>query len=382
MTTPQRYLTACAGLAFAALLGGCSQGAARAAATGTAATSAPAATLFTVPANQVGQLQIVPAASQAWPRTLRLTGSVDYNQFNTTPVLSQVGGPVARVLAVPGETVRQGQPLLEVRSPDLAAARNAFLKAQDAYSLADKVYRRDQDLYEHKALAQADLEQAESARTQANADLEAARQNLAILGVSDPAAVAASANAVVTAPIAGQVVERDVAPGQVLQSGAQCFVISNLNSVWVLANVYQSDVGYVHVGDPVTITTDAYPEPFHGRVQFVATALDPNSRTLQARIETSNPRGELKKDMYVTATIQAGAASKVIAVPDAAILRDDQNVPFVYVPAGGAGQFARRTVAIGQARDGFTAITSGLKPGDPVVGNGSLFLQFASSFQQ
>ncbi|HXE32152.1 MAG TPA: efflux RND transporter periplasmic adaptor subunit, partial [Terriglobales bacterium] len=142
-------------------------------------------------------------------------------------------------------------------------------------------------------------------------------------------------------------------------------------------------LAYVHVGDAVNITTDAYPETFHGRIQFISPALDPNSRTLQARIETANPRGELKKQMYVTANIAAGSQRNIIVVPDAAVLRDDQNVPFVYVQAKDYhNQFVRRTVALGDSQNGFTQITSGLQAGEPVVGNGSLFLQFANSFQQ
>jgi cobalt-zinc-cadmium efflux system membrane fusion protein len=382
-----RFAAVALAAATMVLLGGCnSSEAAKAAATGNAGTAAPAAKLITVPEDQMAHVQVAPAARMNWTRQLRLTGSVDYNQFATTPVVSQISGPVARVLAVPGEHVTQGQALLEVSSPDVVQARNTFFKDRDALNLAQQVYRRDQDLYEHHAIAQAEVEQAESAQTQAQADLNAATQSLRILGEPDPAAGAAASAAPPTipvkAPIAGTVVERDVAPGQLVQGGAtQCFVISDMSTVWVLANVYQSDLGYVHVGDPVAIQTDAYPQTFHGRIQFIGTALDPNTRTLQARIETSNPRGELKKAMYVTAVIQAGTSRGLIAVPDAAVLRDDQNVPFVYVRAGQKNQFARRTVSIGDSENGFTEITAGLQPGEPVVGNGGLFLQFAASFQ-
>jgi cobalt-zinc-cadmium efflux system membrane fusion protein len=185
------------------------------------------------------------------------------------------------------------------------------------------------------------------------------------------------------APIAGAVVERDVSPGQLLQGGAtQCFVISDMRTVWVLANVYQTDLAYVHVGDPVTISTDAYPETFRGKIEFISPALDPNSRTLQARIETANPRYELKKQMYVTATVDAGTLRNIIVVPDAAVLRDDQNMPFVYVQSGAQNQFAQRLVTLGQSQNGFTQIAHGLAAGEPVVANGSLFVQFANSFQK
>jgi len=351
-----------------------------------AASDPPPATiaqLFTVPRNQMSHVQVVAARLATWPRMLRLTGNVDFDQFATTPVITPVSGPVTRILAATGQQVRAGETLLEVSSPDVAAARSNFLKADVAVKLAQQVERRDQDLLEHHAIAQADMEQAQSALEQARADLENARASLRIWGVPEPTpGSAATALIAVKAPIAGEVVERDVAPGQLLQGGAtQCFVISDTHRMWVLANVYQSDLDYVHVGDPVTIETDAYPNPFHGRIQYLSPALDPATRTLQARIETANPRSELKKQMYVTADVEAGSLGKVIVVPDAAVLRDEQNVPFVYVESGAPNRFAHRTVAIGASRAGETQITSGLQAGENVVGDGSLFLQFADSFQ-
>jgi multidrug efflux pump subunit AcrA (membrane-fusion protein) len=113
----------------------------------------------------------------------------------------------------------------------------------------------------------------------------------------------------------------------------------------------------------------------------VAASLDPNTRTLQARIETGNPGLKLKKDMYVVASVDAGVIQNAIALPDSAVLRDSENMPFVYVETS-AQQFGRRTVTVGDSLNGQTQVTSGLKPGDRVVGNGSLFLQFANSLQR
>ena len=113
------------------------------------------------------------------------------------------------------------------------------------------------------------------------------------------------------APVAGEIVERLVGPGQLLQAGVtQCFTISDTSTVWVLVNVYQSDLGSVHIGDTADITTDAYPEVFRGRISYLAPALDPTTRTLQERIVTENPGHKLKKDMYVTATVRAGAVAQ------------------------------------------------------------------------
>jgi membrane fusion protein, heavy metal efflux system len=340
--------------------------------------------LFTIPQDQMSHVQVVTVQPTRLTRTLRLTGAVAYNAFNTTPVITQVGGPVSRILVVPGQQVKEGQPMLDVSSPDYSQLLDAYLKAADSYRLADKNWVRAQDLYQHQAIAQRDLEQAESDRNQAQADLNAADQGMRILGIKNPADLAkapSSALIPVLAPISGEVVERLVSPGQVVQAGqTQAFTISDLRTVWVLANVYQGDLAAVRSGDDVVVQNDAYPGTFHGRISYVSPALDPNTRTLQARIVVDNPGERLKRDMYCTVTVTAGSIANAIAVPDASILRDDNNQPFVYL-ANGANQFGRRDVEIGQSLNGQTQILRGLTPGEKVVGDGSLFLQFANSLQ-
>jgi len=315
---------------------------------------------------------------------LRLTGAVAYNAFNTTPVITQVGGPVSRILVVPGQHVKIGQPMLDVSSPDYSQLLDSYLKAADAYRLAAKNYSRAQDLYQHHAIAERDLEQAESDRNQAQADLNAADQGLKILGIKNPSELAkapSSARIPVLAPISGEVVERLVSPGQVVTAGqTQAFTITDLSTVWVLANVYQGDLAYVQSGDDVVVQTDAYPGSFHGRISYVSPALDPNTRTLQARIVVDNPGEKLKKDMYCTVTVTAGSLSNVVVVPNASVLRDDNNQPFVYI-ASGANQFGRRGVELGESQNGQTQILKGISVGERVVGDGSLFLQFANSLQ-
>lgn len=341
--------------------------------------------LFTIPQEQMAHVQVLKVQPTTLARNLRLTGAVAYNGFRTTPVITQVSGPISRVVVVPGQMVHQSEPMLYVASPDYSQLRTNYLKAKDAYALAQKAYARAQDLYEHKAIAEQTLEQAESAQVQASGDLASAQAALKVLGITDPDSLvkaAPSPEVPVRAPIGGMVVEQDVAAGQLLQTSAtQCFMISDIANVWVLVNVYQKDLPYVHVGDPVSIQTDAYPTVFHGRISYVAASLDPNTRTLQARIDTSNPGGKLKKDMFVVATVSAGTISNAIALPDAAVLRDSENQPFVYVESS-PNQFGRRTVTLGESLNGQTEVTSGLKPGEMVIGNGSLFLQFANSLQR
>jgi cobalt-zinc-cadmium efflux system membrane fusion protein len=343
------------------------------------------AELFTIPSDQMAHVQVLAVQPTNLTRSLRLTGAVAYNSFHTTPVITQVSGPVSRIVVVPGQHVQRGEPLLYVASPDYSQLRTNFLKARDAYALAQKAYARAQDLYQHHALAEQNVEQAESAQTQAQGDLASAEAALKVLGITNPESLVKappSFEAVVKAPISGEVVEQNVAAGQLLQTGVtQTFVISDTSTVFVLVNVYQKDLPYVRVGDTVAIQTESYPDVFHGRISYVAASLDPNTRTLQARIETGNPGQKLKKDMYVVATVDAGTIQNAIAVPDSAVLRDSENQPFVYVESAG-NQFGRRTVTLGDSIKGQTQVLTGLNPGDRIIGDGSLFLQFANSLQR
>lgn len=387
-----RTLTTILALALAAagalLLAGCGHHAKAAAPAFTATTTAAAAnvhpSLFTVPRNQWGHLRVVTIAPTTITRTLQLPGTVEYNQFRTTPVLTPVSGPVGRILAVPGEWVRAGQPLLEVRSPDYSGARAAYLKAKAAAQLARENERRAQDLYEHHAIAQQALEQAQASQAQADAALQNAIAALHVLGITDPARVSGQASPVlpVVAPIAGMVVARDVAPGQLVSAGSQVFTISDMGSVWVQVHVYERQLGVIGVGQPVAITASAYPgRVFHGRISYIGATLDPKTRTVQARIVTANPGARLKNQMFVTAVVRAGRIAHALTVPNSAVLRDNVNHPFVYLATAQRGQFRRQLVDIGPSQNGSTQILGGLKPGDRVLAQGAIFIQFASQLQ-
>jgi membrane fusion protein, heavy metal efflux system len=381
-----RWLAALAAASAVMLvLTGCGGSPANTSANSSSAKNSDNAELFTIPQEQMAHVQVLTVQPTTLPRSLRLTGAVAYNSFRTTPVITQVSGPVSRLVVVPGQKVHQGEPMLYVASPDYSQLRTNYLKAKEAYALAQKAYARARDLYEHKAIAEQNLEQAQSAEVQASGDLASSQAALKVMGITEPDELVKgppSFEVPVRAPISGEVVEQDVSAGQLIQPGTtQCFMISDIGSVWVLVNIYQKDLPYVRVGDTVAIRTDTYPEAFHGRISYVAASLDPNTRTLQARIETNNPGEKLKKDMYVVATVNAGTIPNAIALPDAAVLRDSENQPFVYAAAA-SNQFGRRSVTLGESLNGQTQIISGLKAGDQVIGNGSLFLQFANSLQR
>ncbi|MGA8492720.1 MAG: efflux RND transporter periplasmic adaptor subunit [Terriglobales bacterium] len=375
-------------LAVALFLAGCSgagEQASKMTSFSTAESRASKAELFSLPADQMSHIQIVTVGQGPLVRILRLTGAVEYNDFKTTPVITQVGGPVSRVVVVQGEHVRAGQALLYIASPDYSLLRSAYIKARDAFQLADKFYLRAQDLYVHHAIAEADLEQAQSNRAQAQADFESSADAIRVLGIADPETIVTkppSPEIPLLSPVAGEVVDRQCSAGQLLAAGAtQCFTLSDMSSVWILVNIYQNDVANVHVGDPVTIENESYPGAVRGKIEYISPALDPNTRTLQARIESPNPGERMKKEMYVTAEVQAGVIPNALFVPNSSVLRSEQNMPYVYLQTG-ERQFARRDVTIGETREGETQVLTGLQANDRVVGDGSLFLQFQNSLQR
>ena len=154
-----------------------------------------------------------------------------------------------------------------------------------------------------------------------------------------------------------------------------------MSTVWVLVNVYQSDLAYVHVGDNVDITTDAYPDTFHGKISYIAAALDPNTRTLQARIVTQNPQSQTKERHVRHRHRPRRRSGNALTVPDAAVLRDTENEPFVYVQTGNKSIRPPRWSPSAITQTAARSVQDGLKEGERVAGDGSLFLQFKNSLQ-
>jgi cobalt-zinc-cadmium efflux system membrane fusion protein len=186
---------------------------------------------------------------------------------------------------------------------------------------------------------------------------------------------------VMRAPLSGTVVQKMVLPGQFIQAGTTAaFVISNTATVWVQGHVYDKDLASVHVGDKVDERNASFPEPFHGVVSYIGDMLDPATRTTPVRIVTQNPGSLLKKDLYLDVVIRDKSTRDVLVVPTTAVLYDEQNFPFVYLQVE-PGRFAQRLVKLGGSQGEDVQVTEGLKAGDLVVSQGSVFLQFANTYQ-
>jgi membrane fusion protein, heavy metal efflux system len=349
---------------------------------------APAAAFFAVPAEQLPHLKIAPVRQATWAATVRTTGTVDWDNDHTTQAITQVSGPIARIVVDTGTRVKAGDPLLYVSSADITNSTAVYRKAKNRFSLAQRVLSRSQDLLDHKALSPRDFESAQADYNDAATDVQTALQALKIFGVTQSEiAEAEQQNAairpelVMRAPLAGVVVQKLVLPGQFIQAGTTAaFVISNTATVWVQGHVYDKDLSSVHVGDKVEERNGSFPETFHGVVAYIGDLLDPATRTTSVRIVTQNTDGRLKKDLFVDVVIHDKTTRDVLAIPTAAVLYDEQNFPFVYLQVE-PGKFAQRLVKIGGQQSDDTQVLDGLKAGDAVVSQGSVFLQFANTYQ-
>jgi len=282
--------------------------------------------------------------------------------------------------------VARGTPLAAVASPDFAVAIAAYRKAQATYKRLQRIADQDVQLFKTDAIARRDVDAAQTDASGAAADRDAALEQLHALGV-DPRAVdqiradgsVANMSAVIRAPIEGVVVERTINPGQLLQAGTTpAFTIADLSSMWVLANVFEADLPSVRKGQLATVTSNSMPTALSGRVDYVAALVDPASRATSVRITVPNRGLLLKRDMYVKVSINSDLKRSGILVPAAAVLRDDENLPYVYVEAS-KGQYSRRRVTLGAHVGPSYELASGVAVNEKVVAEGALFLQFAES---
>lgn len=317
----------------------------------------------------------------SFQRTVDATGSVAFDQNRSTQVLSPISGPIARILVAVGSRVSRGEALAIVASPDFASAVSALRKSEATARNSRHIADLDQQLFKNDAIARRDLEQAQTDAINAEADRDSAIQQLRSLGVDEKTVTDIRDNrpvqnlgGVIRAPISGTVVEKLVSPGQLLQAATTpVFTIADLSSVWVMANVFDADLPSVHIGDAADVITGSG-QTLPARVDYIAALVDPNTRAVSVRLQVANPGEILKRDLYVRVSIHPRVMTTGTLVPVSAVLRDDQNVPFVFVVKPDHG-FERRPVQLGSRVADRQQILSGLAAGETVVVEGSLFLQ-------
>jgi len=315
-----------------------------------------------------GQFPLVTAESYEAPSELEVTGTVNPDVSREIPVISLASGRVVDIKARLNDYVKKGQLLLKVQSPDSSNAFDTYLKARNDEIMNKKAYVRAKDLYEHGAISQGMLEQAENAENDSLADLKAAEEQLETLGMdkNHPSPVVP-----VYSPISGVIIQQNVtqaaAAGVTFSGSATAFTVADLTSVWVICDVYENDIPKLALGQEARIKINAYPDKvITGRVSDIGPVLDPSLRTAKVRIEVPNP-GILKLGMFVTATFQSLKKQHFALVPAPAVLhlRDRE---WVYVPAPD-NHFRRVEVKAGQIIGDKQAILSGIQAGQQVVSN-------------
>jgi cobalt-zinc-cadmium efflux system membrane fusion protein len=327
-------------------------------------------------------------------------GKIAVDEDRSTPVFSPYTGRVIRLLAKPGDTVTQGQPLFVIEAADTVQAQNDFVtaitglnKAKSALDLAQLQDTRAKDLFEGKAVPLKDYQQSQATLIQARNDmrsaqtaLEAARNKLEILGLSAEAIAAfqdkghLDPSTTIYSPIAGTVVQRKIGPGQFISSGASdpVFVIGDLSTVWLIAFVRETDAAMVSVGQEVSFNVLALPgRPLKAHIDYVAAAIDPNTRRLLARATVGNKDGLLKPEMFANVTIYSAGDHPAVGVPKQALIYEGDQVR-VWV-AHEDKSIELRQIKTGLINSDLVEVQGNLKPGEQIVTKGSLFIDRAAS---
>ncbi len=340
----------------------------------------------TLTAAQRQNIHLFTVVQAKFHKTIDTSGSVDFDNDQATSVLAPFSGPVSKLSVSLGQNVKKGDALAVVDSPDFATTIGAYRKAIATAKTTRQVADTDKDLLAHNGVSQRDAQQAQTDAANAEADREAALQALVSLNVDQKVIkdiqegrVVSRIDGTIRSPISGTVVEKLITPGQLLQAGTTpCFTVADLSRVWVTAQVFGSNLAVIGVDDVADISTDFDSKMLSGKVDNIAALVDPNTRAVGVRVVVDNPNGLLKKQMYVRVLIHSHQESSGLLVPVSAILRDDENLPFVYV-AQSNGNFVRAHVTLGYRDDDRYEITDGLHAGDQIIVDGGLFVQFMQS---
>jgi cobalt-zinc-cadmium efflux system membrane fusion protein len=332
-------------------------------------------------------------------------GNIAVDDNLTTPVFPHYSGRVIKVIAMLGDVVAPGAPLFVIHASEFVQAQNDLITAlaslqtaRSQLSMAQTTEKRAHELYLAQGGALKEWQQAQTdlitSQNTVRADeiaLHAVRSRLRILGKTDQEIASLEAEptqklnavATVTAPIAGTVTQRQIGAGQYINSEANgatnpVFTISDLSTVWLIANVREGDAPLMHVGEPVEVHVLAFPgRVFKAKISWVAPSIDSNTHRLSVRADVENPQGELKPGMFANFSIITGEAATAPAVPQRAIVYEGDTAR-VWV-AEDDGTIAARSINIGRIADGMVEVLAGLSAGEKVVTSGALFIDRAAT---
>ncbi len=336
-------------------------------------------------AQEFQKFKVEPAREHDFKIQREAVGNTDFNREMSVDVFAPFPGKIITLFAKAGDDVQKGAMLFTIDSPDLVQAESTLISAAGTLNFTTRALERAKQLYEVQGVAQRDLDQAITEQQAAEGALRAARDAVRIFGKADAemdrivAERKVDSVLAVHSPIAGRVTARNAAPGQFVQPGnaPAPYTVSDVSTMWMLANVAETDFPLLQLGQEVAVDVKAYPgRLFHGKIVNIGASVDPNTRRLLVRSEVRDPKHELRPGMFATFLIHTGRTMRSTAVPFAGVVREGAGTMTVWVTTD-RKRLVRRTVKVGLQQDGLHQILEGLKPGELVATDGALFLNNA-----
>ncbi|SHJ58660.1 membrane fusion protein, cobalt-zinc-cadmium efflux system [Bradyrhizobium lablabi] len=332
---------------------------------------------------QTGSLKIAPVESRNFEVLKRAVGTIDFNEHLLVQVFSQYPGKILKAFFNLGDEVKQGDVLFTIDSPDLLQAESNLLATAGVLELQKRTLARLTMLLKSGGSSQKDVDQSTSDQQTAEGNFKAARNAVRIFGKTDEEVDRilgqrkVDSTLLVPSPISGKIVARNAAPGFLTQPGSAPapFTVADVSTMWMIANVIETDAPAYRLGQEVEVRVPAYPDKiFHGHVTTVGSMIDPNTRRQLVRSEIADPQHLLRSGMFASFVIRIGDPARSPAVPVEAVVRDGDGTMTVWVTAD-RHRFVKRTVKVGiQQQGGFSQILEGLEPGELVVTDGAVFL--------
>jgi membrane fusion protein, heavy metal efflux system len=331
---------------------------------------------------QMGLIKVGPVDTRDFEILKTAVGTIDFNENMSVQVFSQYPGKILKAFYNVGDEVQRGDVLFTIDSPDLLQAESTLLAAAGVLELQKRVLARVTGLLKSGGSAQKDVDQATSDQQTAEGNFKAAKDAVRIFGKAD-AEIDQILNSrkiestlVVPSPISGRVVTRNAAPGLLTQPGTPPapFQVADVSTMWMIANVIETDAPAFKVGQPVEARVPAYPDKtFKGHVTNVGSIIDPNTRRQLVRSEIEDPEHLLRSGMYASFVIRVGDPVRSLAVPEAGVVREGDGTMTVWTTRD-SRHFVKRIVQTGIRQDGWVQILEGLQPGETVVTDGAVFL--------
>jgi len=338
-------------------------------------------------ATQLASVKVAAVEEREFPIEKTSVGSIDFNEEMTVQVFTPYQGRIIGLFARVGDDVKKGQTLFTIDSPDLLQAESTLIAATGVLQLTTRNLERLRELYKTRAVSQKDLDQGTSDQQAAEGALRAARDAVRLFGKTDAevdrivAERIADSTLVVPTPISGRVTARNAAPGLLVQPGnaPAPFAVADISTMWMIANVAESDSPAFHVGQEVRVSVLAFPNRvFEGKISTIGSTVDPGTRRVLVRSEISDPQHELRSGMFANFVIRIGEPQRSPAVPYDGVVREGDGSMTVWVTTD-RRRFVKRTIKDGLRHDGYTQILEGLRPGELVATEGALFLSNALS---